>query len=121
MPDKIVYVISDSPFEKTESVSAVLAQALTALAFDNECEIFLMSEAVNIAKKGATEGLKFKAFEPIDMMIENYIEMGGELLVCHPSSDAREINKDNCHAGVQFVNASRLLKSGKEANALFTF
>ncbi len=121
MADKIVYVISRDPKEYTEVVSAVFAQALTALAFDNECEIFLMGEAVNIVKKGATEGIKFKEFESVDMMVGNYIEMEGKLFICHPSSDARDLHKEDCIDGVEFVNASKLLLSGKESNALFTF
>lgn len=121
MATKIVYVISGDPRQKTETVSAVFAQALTALAFDYECEIFLMAEAVMIAKRGAIDDVKFKTFEPIMDMVGNYFEMEGKLYVCHPSSDARELTAEDCIDGVEFVNASRLLESGKAADALFTF
>jgi predicted peroxiredoxin len=121
MATKIVYVISGNPREKTENVSAVFAQALTALSFDYECEIFLMDDAVTIVKKGAMDGVKFKTFESIEMMVENFLEMEGKLYVCHPSSDARDITESDCIEGVKFVNASKLLESGKAADALFTF
>lgn len=119
---KIVYVISRDPFNDTENVSAVLAQALTALSFDYECEIFLMGEAVNIARKGAiSDDLKFSTFEPINTMLENYLEMDGVLYVCHPSSDARGFHADQAIGGATFVNASKILESGKNADAIFTF
>ncbi len=121
MSDKIVYVISRDPKEYTEVVSAVFAQALTALAFDNECEIFLMGDAVDIVRKGAMEGIKFKEFESVDTMVGNYIEMEGKLFICHPSSDARDLHKEDCIDGVDFANASKLLLSGKDSDALFTF
>ncbi|GBD99993.1 DsrE/DsrF-like family protein [bacterium BMS3Abin07] len=121
MATKVVYVISGDPREKTENVSAVFAQALTAISFDYECEIFLMDEAVKSVVKGAIEGIKFKTFEPITEMMENYMDMGGKLYVCHPSSDARDITEADCIDGIEFVNASRLLESGKNADALFTF
>lgn len=121
MATKIVYVISGDPEKKTENVSAVFAQALTALSFDYECEIFLMDEAVRIAMKGKMDTVKFKTFESIGMMVENYLDMGGKLYVCHPSSDARNIHEDACIPGITFVNASKLLESGKNADALFTF
>jgi predicted peroxiredoxin len=121
MATKIVYVISGDPKTKTENVSAVFAQALTALAFGYECEIFLMDEAVNLARKGYIEGVKFKTFEPITEMLQNYFEMEGKLYVCHPSSDAREMTGADCIEGVEFVNASKLLESGKDSDALFTF
>ena len=119
---KIVYVISRDPIKDVESVSAVFAQALTALAFDYECEIFLMDQAVNIAKKGGiSDEIKFKTFEPITMMVENYLEMDGVMYVCHPSSDARGFHAEDAIEGVTFVNASKILTAGIEADAVFTF
>lgn len=118
---KVVYVISGDPRQKTETVSAVLAQALTAVSFDYDCEIFLMDEAVQIAVKGGVDGVKFKTFEPISEMLESFMDMDGKVFVCHPSSDARDIHEEHCIEGVKFVNASKLLQSGKESDALFTF
>jgi len=119
---KIVYVISRDPYKDTENVSAVLAQALTALSFDYRCEIFLMDEAVNLARKGAIEDtLKFSTFEPVNTMLQNFIEMEGSLYVCHPSSDARGFHENQAMEGAKFVNASKLLESGKDATAVFTF
>jgi|GEM_PF-1652231 len=119
---KVVYVISRDPFKETENVSAVFAQALTAISFDYECEIFLMDEAVNIAKKGKIpDDLKFATFEPINTMLENYLEMEGVLYVCHPSSDARDFHEDQAIEGAKFVNASKVLESGKNADVVFTY
>ena len=119
---KILYVISRDPIKEVENVSAVFAQALTALAFEDEVEIFLMDEAVNIAKKGGlSDEVKFTTFEPINEMLINYLEMEGKLYVCHPSSDARGFHKDQAIEGAEFVNASKILTSGKAADAVFTF
>ena len=118
---KVVYVVSNDPYANTENVSAVFAQALTAVSFGHDCSIFLMDEAVNIAKKGGIKGVKFPSFEPIEMMLENFIDMEGKVFVCHPSSDARNIHEADCIDGVKFVNASALVSAGLEADALFTF
>jgi predicted peroxiredoxin len=81
-----------------------------------------MDEAVNIAKKGAIDdSLKFATFEPINMMLQNYLDMDGVLYVCHPSSDARGFHEDAAIEGAKFVNASKILESGKNADAIFTF
>lgn len=118
---KVVYVVSRDPKADVEAVSAVMAQALTAVSFDYECELFLMGEAVNCAKKGGITGIKHEQFESIEMMIENFIDMDGKVFICHPSSDARDFHADQAIEGVQFVNASKLLTSGVSADALFTF
>jgi predicted peroxiredoxin len=119
---KVVYVISRDPIKDTENVSAVFAQALTAISFDYECEIFLMDEAVNIARKGGIkDDLKFSTFEPITMMLQNYLDMDGVLYVCHPSSDARGFHEEDAIEGATFVNASKILESGKNADVVFTY
>lgn len=119
---KVVYVISRDPIKEVENVSAVFAQALTALAFGDEVEIFLMDEAVNIGKKGGISNeVKFTTFEPITEMLGNYLDMEGVLYVCHPSSDARGFHEEDAVEGAQFVNASKILTSGKAADAMFTF
>ncbi len=121
MATKVVYIISCNPRTRTEKISAVLAQALTALSFGYECEIFLMDEAVTIIQKGAIDGVKFKAFESITDILKHYLDLKGKLYVCQPSSDARELTGADCIDGIQFVNAPKLLESSKNADMLFTF
>ncbi len=118
---KVVYVVSNDPYSNTENVSAVFAQALTAVSFGHECSIYLMDEAVNIARKGGIKDVKFPQFEPLAMMVENFMDMEGKIFVCHPSSDARGIHEADCLEGVKFVNASALVAAGIESDALFTF
>ncbi len=122
MAKKIVYVLTKHPKEKAEIVSSVLAQALTSLSFGYETEIFLMDAAVEIVRKGVLDGIKEPTFESIAEMINNYIEMDGVIYICHPSSDARNIKESECIDGIsKFVNASRLLESSIQADAVFTF
>lgn len=118
---KVVYVISKDPKGDTEAVSEVLAQALTSLSFGYDTDIFLMGEAVTMARKGAVEGIKAPTFEAVGEMLDNFVEMEGKLFVCHPAADARELHEGDCIKGLEFVNASRLVENGVKADALFTF
>jgi predicted peroxiredoxin len=118
---KIVYVLTNDPKERCELVSSVFAQALTALSFDYECELFVMDSAVNLVKKGYTDGLKAPEFAPIAELMKDYQEMGGKLYACHPATDARCLHKEDCIDGLEYVNASKLLESAKMANAVFTY
>lgn len=121
MPKKIVYVITRDPLKEAEHVSSVFAQALTALSFGYDCEIFLMGDAVVCAKTGGLDGVRSAAFEPLAEMLGNFVDMEGKIYVCHPASDARQIHVPDCIDTVQFVNASKLLESSTSADALFTF
>lgn len=118
----IVYVITHDPKERCELVSSVFAQALTALAFDYKAEIFILDNGVKLAQKGYIEGLKAESFEPLSVMIKNYLDMGGLIYICHPSAEARKIEKAECITGIcDFVNASKLLERAKKAAAVFTY
>ncbi len=122
MAKKIVYVLTRHPKEKAEIVSSVFAQALTSLSFGYETEIFLMDAAVEIARKGVLDGIRTLTFEPVTEMLNNFFEMEGSLYICHPSSDARGIKESDCIAGIaKFVNASKLLESSIQADAVFTY
>lgn len=119
--NKVVYVVTDDPKERCELVSSVLAQALTSLSFDYECDLFVMDNAVRLVMKGYVDGLKAKEFAPIAELLSDFQEMGGKLFACHPATDARGLHAEDCRDGVEFVNASRLLLNAKEAFAVFTF
>lgn len=119
--NKVVYVVTDDPKERCELISSVLAQALTALSFDFECDLFVMDNAARLVKKGYVDGLKSKEFAPITELMKDYQEMGGKLYACHPATDARGLHAEDCLEGVEFVNASKLLMSAKDAFAVFTF
>jgi predicted peroxiredoxin len=74
-----------------ELVSIGFAQALTALSMDHGCSMFLVDDGVNLAKKGYLDDVKARTYESLDTMLGHYKDMGGELYVCHPSADARDM------------------------------
>ncbi|UCG77374.1 MAG: DsrE family protein [Nitrospirota bacterium] len=120
--ESYVFIISADPKEKCELVSSAFAQALTALSMDFGCSMFFVDDGVNFVKKGYLKDVKFKTYESLEIMLGHYKEMGGEVYVCHPSSDARKMNKDNCIDEVdEFVNASKLITLTGDARAVITY
>ena len=58
-------------------------------------------------------------YEKLTMMLDNYKEMGGKLYVCHPSSESRQLLKENCIDEVdEFVNASKLIGVSADATVI---
>lgn len=121
MSKKIVYVVTGNPKEKGESISAVFGQALTAISFGYECDIFLMGDGILVAKQNGLDGIKSAPFEPVADLLEAYMEMDGKLFVCIPAMEARKIPESEFMAGVQFVNASVLLEKSLEADVVFNY
>ena len=119
---KVVYIITNDPKERVELVSSILAQALTALSFGYDSEIFVMDNAVRLVQKGYADDLKAPTFESVITLIKNYQEMGGKIYACFPSTDARHLTREDFIDAVDnYVNAAQLLESSKEAMAVFTY
>ena len=77
--NKIVYMLTHDPRERTALISSALTQALDAIKSGYECEIFLTDDAVKL------------------------------------------ILPESTSAVTEFVNASKLIESALEAEAVFTY
>jgi predicted peroxiredoxin len=119
---KIVYVLTHDPRARQDLVSSVFAQALTALSFGYECEMFAMDKGIKLLEAEYIRGIQAATFDPLVELIRNYQDMGGKLYGCNPSVAAHHIETDKCIGGIAgFVNASRLIESSVAANAVFTY
>jgi predicted peroxiredoxin len=119
---KIVYVLTHDPKERIELMSSALAQALTALSFGYECEIFVMDNAVKLLQPAYIAGLKAATFDPIGELLQHYQDMGGKIFGCNPAIASHNITTESCVGGISgLVNASKLIESSVEADAVFTY
>ena len=119
---KIVYIITHDPRERCELVSSAFAQALTALSFGHECELFVMDGAVRLLQPDYIAGLKAETFEPLAGLIAYYKELGGKIYGCNPAMASRQVTAENCMKGIDgYVNASKLIESSVEASAVFSY
>jgi predicted peroxiredoxin len=119
---KIVYVLTHDPKERVELVSSVFAQALTALSFGYDCEMFVLDNGVKLLQTEYIKGVKAATFDPLAELIHHYQDMGGKLYGCNPSIASHEMKSENCMTGINgYVNASQLIESSVAADAVFTY
>jgi predicted peroxiredoxin len=118
---RMLYVLTHDPKDRPKLVSSVFAQALTALSFGYEAEIFLMDRAVKTAAKGYVDGLKAESFAYLQELIDIFMEMEGKLSVCAPFAQHQNIRKENCMPAVmEFVDAGMLAVHAKNS-VVFTY
>ena len=72
------------------SLPFVLANA--ALAMDVEAVVALQGPAVFLAKKGCLEHVHAAGFSPLKELVDNFLELGGKLLICVPCIEERKID-----------------------------
>ncbi len=119
---KIVYILTHDPKARIELVSSIFAQALTALSFEYECEMFVLDNGIRLFQPEYIKGLKAATFDPLTELMQHYQDMGGKLYGCNPSMASRDIKTDSGMAGITgYVNASQLIESSVGANAVFTY
>jgi predicted peroxiredoxin len=119
---KIVYVLTHDPRERIELISSAFAQALTALSFEYECEMFIMDNGVKLFQPENIAGLKAATFDPLTELIQHYKDMGGKIYGCNPAITSHNIKTESCIGGIDgYVNASKLIESSVAANAVFTY
>src|SRR5512139_3205461 len=106
----MIYVLTHDPKDRLELVSSVVAQAVVALSFGYEAEIFLLDRAVKSAVTGYIDGLKAESFASLEELYGMFSEMDGKLYVCAPSAQAMRIQGDRCISGITgFVDAGTLV------------
>jgi predicted peroxiredoxin len=119
---KIVYILTHDPKTRLELVSSVFAQALTALSFGYECDMFVLDNGIKLFQPEYIKGIKAATFDPLTELIQHYQDMGGKLYGCNPSIASHDIKTESGMAGISgYVNASQLIESSVGANAVFTY
>ena len=63
------------------------AWGCAALAMGQSTTMYLTMEGTMWAVRGAAKGVEVGGFEPLELYITQFLELGGELLVCAPCSE----------------------------------
>ena len=118
---KILYVgthASDDP----EKASIPFVLACAALAMDIKATIALQGNAVYLAQKGFAEKvLPGGGFPPIKKLLFNFMELGGELRVCVPCIQSRNIKESELVEGSKTTGAGALNVEAIEADAVMVY
>ncbi len=89
------------------SVAMVVAGA--AVASEQRTTVFLSSDGVWLAKKGVAETLHEGGFAPLGDLVADFVEEGGEFLVCSPCVKKRGITQDDLITGATIVGGASLV------------
>lgn len=85
-PDVVITLTTGKQDRGTRATLA-FAWGCTALAMGQRVTLFLTMDGTVWAAKGATKGVEVGGFEPLQDYVEQFLDLGGELLVCAPCSE----------------------------------
>jgi len=120
--EKILY-IGTCGGENPEKAAMPFVMALAALTMDIQATVCLQGNGVYLALKGYTQNmLPPGGFPPWQKLFQDFINLGGKLLVCSPCIKERNIDaKSDLIEGAEITAAGTLNIEAMESKAVFTY
>ena len=120
--EKEILYIGTRADDDPEKAAMPFVMACAALAMDIKATIALQGNAVYLAQKGFAEKvLPGGGFPPIKELLFNFMELGGELKVCVPCIQSRNIEESELVEGSQTTGAGALNVEAIEADAVMVY
>jgi predicted peroxiredoxin len=109
MPGKFCVSLThanDNPDKAT--VAFVVANA--AAGSDQETMVFLSTEAVQLAVKGAADAIHEPGFAPLAELMANFAKAGGTIYVCSPCFKKRGLDESRLVENAKIVGGAKLVE-----------
>ena len=116
MGKRFAFIISTPPYDKRSAFTGARI-ALASLLEDCESTVILMEDGVYGALEGQESGQFFKTVE----ILTDFMEMGGELLVCGNCLKHRGIESESLIKGAEPIDLHILLQTMVEADQSLFF
>jgi len=118
--EKIVVINTTGPeFQEKATLPFVVATA--AQTVDAKAVIILQASAVLLAKRGIAENVNAPGLLPLKKLMDTFLELGGELLVCSPCIKERHISEDELIPGAKPIAAGTVVTEVLSAKAVLTY
>ncbi len=104
---KLVLMVTRGP-DDPEPATIPFVMAVAAMASDVEVVIGLQASGVELAVKGAADGVEARGFPPLAKLMNDYRELGGRLLVCGPCINGRQID-----ASTRLIDNAEVVAAGR--------
>ena len=92
--------------EDAERVTVAFLVATAALGHGKPTGMFLTKEAVRLGLPGYAEAIEAGGAPPVARLFEQYVEGGGELLVCPVCFSARGLDEGGLRDGAKLAGAT---------------
>ncbi|HOK60130.1 MAG: DsrE family protein [Tenuifilum sp.] len=121
MSQKIVIIVTHGP-DNQEKATLPFVMATAAQAMDVEVTIILQSAGVLLAKKGGCiENIHAPGLMPLKELLDTFLSLNGNLLLCTPCVKERAIKEDQLIDGSKLIAAGTVITETLSADAVLTY
>jgi len=114
---KATLILQDPPYG-TERAFNALRYASALLAEDIQVKVFLLGDAVAVAKK---EQKTPTGYYNLGRMLADLTAKGAEVLACGSCSEARGLREEDLLAGVRIGRMTQLARWSKQSETVLVF
>lgn len=118
--EKVVYIATHAG-EDPERASLPFVLANAALAMDMKAVVALQGTGVYLAKKGYIENVFAAGLPPLKELVEQFLELGGKLLVCAPCIKERQIKEEDLINSAEIMAAAMLTQELLSASIMLVY
>lgn len=118
--EKIV-VVGTHGAEDPERATFPFVVANAALAMDVKATVILQGYSVTLAMKGSNEHVFASGLPPLKDLMNSFLQLGGELLICTPCIKERRITPEMLIEGAKPIAAARVVTECLEAKATLNY
>lgn len=97
-----------------DRVALPLVLANNALSAGEDVIVWLSLAAVQLARKGAAEGLQSKSFPAIAELLQTFVDNGGKFGVCPPCAKTYGVTDDDLIEQAQWMGAAAIIGECKQ-------
>jgi predicted peroxiredoxin len=108
MAERVVVNLATSLNEDAERVTVAFLVAGAALDAGKEVGMWVTRDAVRLALPGEAEGEACEGCPPLERLVEQFAEKGGELMVCPICFNARKLDEAELVGHARLVGATPL-------------
>lgn len=119
--EKIFYIATHAG-DDPEKAAMPFVMACAALAMDIKATVCLQGNGVYLAQKGYVDTmLPSGGFPHVKELVQNFLELGGNLGVCVPCIKARNIPETDLIDGAKTTAAGAVNVEAMESDAVFVY
>jgi predicted peroxiredoxin len=109
MPGKFCVSLTHAK-DNTDKATVAFVVANAAAGSDQETMVFLSTEGVHLAVKGAADEIHEAGFAPLKELMDNFVKAGGTIYVCSPCFKKRGLDEASLVAGAKIVGGAKLVE-----------
>jgi uncharacterized protein involved in oxidation of intracellular sulfur len=118
--EKLVIICTGGP-ENQEKATLPFVIATAAQTVDAEVVVIMQASAVLLAKKGIAETVNAPGLMPLKKLMDTFVELGGQLLLCSPCIKERFIGVDELLPGSKLIAAGTVVEEVMSAKAVLSY